>query len=223
MMEGISRRELARREGIAESSVRRHIESGALAAAVLPDGSLDAEKASAALAAVVTNAKRVPVALTHARGRRLRVQVRAREDEVADLQVSAVPPEVAATLLREQAAIITRHARPLAEAAAKLAGLTAAAALPKRRPAAPTEAVEECRLRIRRARPAARQDVTRTNHPGAELRLEDALEILDAVVGIEIGGGELLQLDDHVHRLVLGERILEDTQRPEAVGEVVAQ
>jgi len=130
-MEGISRRELARREGIAESSVRRHIESGALAAAVLPDGSLDAEKASAALAAVVTNAKRVPVALTHARGRRLRVQVRAREDEVADLQVSAVPPEVAATLLREQAAIITRHARPLAEAAAKLAGLTAAAALPK--------------------------------------------------------------------------------------------
>ncbi len=123
----ISRRELARREGIAELSVRRHIEFGALAAAVLADGSLDADRATAALAAAVANAKRVPVALTHARGRHLRVQVRALADEVADLQVSAVPPEVADALLREQAAIITRHARPLAEAASKLAGLPAAA------------------------------------------------------------------------------------------------
>jgi len=129
-MEGISRRELARRQGISESAVRRHIDSGALVGAVLGDGSLHPEKAVEALSGVVTHAKLVPVALTNARTRRLRVQVRKLMDEVADLRASTIAPEDATEMLSEQIGIVATALRTIPDAAAALAGRSAAEALP---------------------------------------------------------------------------------------------
>src|SRR5688500_17816376 len=110
-MEGISRRELARRAGISESAVRKHVDAGSLAGAVLRDGSLHPQLAMEALGQVVTRGKRAPVALTTARTRRLRAQTRRLVDEVAALRLRTLPFAAAEELLDEQRKHIGQHLR----------------------------------------------------------------------------------------------------------------
>jgi hypothetical protein len=129
-VEGISRRELARRHDISESTVRRHVESGALADALLADGSLDSRKAGEALRRVLSTGKVVPRDLAEARVRRLRAQVRKLGDEVAALRASSIRPADAAKLIAVQLGIVARHLRLVPSRAADLA----------RRPAAEVQA-----------------------------------------------------------------------------------
>lgn len=129
-MQGISRRELARRLDVSETTVRRHVDSGALADALLRDGSLDPRKAVDALTKALSGAKVVPRELADARTRRLRVQVARLVDEVAHLRQSAIPPADLKTALDEQVIVICRHLRTIPKAASVLAGQTAAEVLP---------------------------------------------------------------------------------------------
>lgn len=124
-MQGISRRELARRMDVSETTVRRHVDAGTLASALLRDGSLDPRKATEALAKALSSAKVVPRELVDARTRRLRAQTQKQTDEVEELQLSVVTPAIAADLAREQATIIAGHLRRVPDAAARLTGLPA--------------------------------------------------------------------------------------------------
>ena len=122
MPESISRREAARRAGIDESTVRKHIESGALAAAVLSDGRLDAAKVAKMLPRIVSKGPVAPAALTTARSRRLRAEVLRLTDEVEDLAADTIAPAEAEEMLAEQRAILASQLQAVPEQAAALAG-----------------------------------------------------------------------------------------------------
>jgi hypothetical protein len=71
-MAGMSRRAYARSRNIDESTVRKHVKSGTLAGAILPDGTIDPEKADNLLRTTITRGKVVPLSLQVAKGRRER-------------------------------------------------------------------------------------------------------------------------------------------------------
>lgn len=127
-MEGISRRELARRHDISESTVRRHVESGALADALLADGSLDSRKASEALRRILSAGKTVPRDLSDARVRRLRAQVRKLGDEVSELRATSIMPADATKLAAVQMDLVARYLRRVPKLAVDFAGHPAAEA-----------------------------------------------------------------------------------------------
>ncbi|OWK20633.1 hypothetical protein AJ88_27650 [Mesorhizobium amorphae CCBAU 01583] len=90
-MGGISRRAYAKRRGCTEKAIRDRIADGTLVKAVLPDGTLDADKADKLLAAKVTAGKHVGSDLNDARRRKLAAGVALLQDEVEALVVSVVP------------------------------------------------------------------------------------------------------------------------------------
>ncbi|RYE07392.1 MAG: hypothetical protein EOP22_18010 [Hyphomicrobiales bacterium] len=122
---GISRRELARRADVTEATIRRHLRSGALWEAVLPDGTLDPVKGLALLRTVVTKGKVVDSGLRRATDRFTAAQVGRLEDEVADLQRRYVPVADGDALVAAGMARIAGHLRPLAGSIATAAGLPA--------------------------------------------------------------------------------------------------
>ena len=124
-MEGISRRELARRHDISESTVRRHVESGALKDALLADGTLHPRKAGEALRRVLSSGKVVPKDLADARQRRLVAQVRKVGDEVAGLRRTSVLPSAVTGLVDDALKRIAGHLRAIPLRARDLAGRAA--------------------------------------------------------------------------------------------------
>jgi len=127
---GVSRRAYARSRNISEATVRKYVAEGKLAQAVLPDGTLDAERADQLLASSIVRGNALPVALVTARIRKLRVQVQSLHDEVSELQRKVLPPDVAASMVGElDYHLVTRHIRPIAERVAPaVAGRQAEAA-----------------------------------------------------------------------------------------------
>lgn len=108
-MEGISRREAARRAGITDRTVRRAIDSGALAKALLPDGSLHPERTLQLLSQHVQTGRRVPAALTTAKTRRLRAQVAKVADEVAAVRGASITVADVESEQRAQIATLKTH------------------------------------------------------------------------------------------------------------------
>lgn len=107
-MEGITRREAGRRAGVDESTVRKHLRSGALDKAVLADGSLHSEKVLKLLSEVVQRGPRTPTYLTTAKTRRARAQVEKLGDEVAAYRASAIHVDDVDRLRLEQALPVVR-------------------------------------------------------------------------------------------------------------------
>ena len=126
-MEGISRRELARRAGINESSVRKHIASGALDGAILADGSLHRDTAVKLLRGVITRGTLAAPALRKATDRFTAAQVGILEDEVADLQRRYAPAAEVANAAAESAERIATYFRPLVDTISIAAGRPAKA------------------------------------------------------------------------------------------------
>lgn len=89
-MSGVSRREFARRRGVSERSVRRAIEDGRIAAAVLPDGSLDADLADGMLSSGSVTGVSAPSSLAAARRRKLAATVALLADELGELERSVL-------------------------------------------------------------------------------------------------------------------------------------
>jgi hypothetical protein len=125
MAESISRREAARRHGINEATIRKHIDSGGLAAAVLPNGKLDAAKVAALLPTIITRGAVAPVALTSARNRRLRAQVAVLGDTVEGLQRAFVPVAASQRIAISALRPVREHLGRISEAAKSAAGLPA--------------------------------------------------------------------------------------------------
>jgi len=98
-MMGISRRAYARRRGVSEASIRKHIANGVLAPAVMPDDSIDPDRADRLLAETVTRGAAVPVELKTARARRLRASTALTHDQVAELRRSSITIADAAPMI----------------------------------------------------------------------------------------------------------------------------
>ena len=125
---GLSRRKYASTRGVTENAVRKHLASGALLPALLPDNTLDVERADAILAASVTRGAEVPGPLADARQRKLRAQTTALADKVRTLRDSLVPPADVKAVMREAWLFCARHLGTLVPHGARLAGAAPAAA-----------------------------------------------------------------------------------------------
>ncbi len=101
-MEGISRREAARRAGVNEATIRKHLANGDLAGALLSDGSLDAAKVERLAARTIQKGPVAPMALSSARNRRLRAQVGNLIDDVAASRANAITQADADAAMDEQ-------------------------------------------------------------------------------------------------------------------------
>jgi hypothetical protein len=127
--QGISRREYSRRRGVDEKAIRKHIESGVLAAAVRPDGKIDPDVADALLAACKTGGASVPSGLVKARTRKLAAGVALLQDELAEIEATALPAIGVAAVTKDIFLQMARVVWPIATMASRLAGLTPAAAM----------------------------------------------------------------------------------------------
>jgi|JI10StandDraft_1071094.scaffolds.fasta_scaffold251426_2 hypothetical protein len=92
-MTGMSRRAYAKSRKIDESTVRKHLKAGTLTDAILPDGTIDPEKADALLRATRTRGRSVPVSLQAARSRRERALAFRDLTEVKKLESALVRPD----------------------------------------------------------------------------------------------------------------------------------
>ena len=128
-MGGVSRRAYAKRRGCTEKAIRDRITDGTLAKAVLPDGTIDADKADALLAARVTAGKHVGSDLNEARRRKLAAGVALLQDDVSALVDSVVRVDDAGQHIRQNSLEIAQRLFRIAdECAGKVAGKEAATA-----------------------------------------------------------------------------------------------
>ncbi|MBN9348467.1 MAG: phage terminase large subunit family protein [Devosia sp.] len=111
---GVSRRAYAKSRKISEATVRKYLDQGKLSDALLPDGTLDAEKADRLLAASITRDHQ-PVELKAAKARRLRAKVRRLGDEVRDLEKSLVRADRVGAVARVASLIVADTLGPIAE------------------------------------------------------------------------------------------------------------
>lgn len=117
---GVSRRAYAKSRGVSEAVVRKYLTQGKLSDALLPDGTLDPEKADQLLAASITRDRAQPVELRAAKARRLRAQVRRLGDDVRDLERSLVPADRVGPIATAVGLIVADNLRPLAERTAPM-------------------------------------------------------------------------------------------------------
>lgn len=112
---GVSRRAYARSRRISEAVVRKYLTQGKLTDALLPDGTLDAEKADQLLASSITRDRAQPVELRTAKARHLRAKVRRLGDEVRDLERSLVHADRVGPIASAVGLIVADNLRPIAE------------------------------------------------------------------------------------------------------------
>ena len=117
---GVSRRAYAKSRRISEATVRKYLNQGKLGDALLPDGTLDAQKADRLLASSITQGRAQPVELRAAKARRLRAQVRRLGDEVRGLQRSLVHTQRVGPIASVGGLIVANILRPLGERMAPL-------------------------------------------------------------------------------------------------------
>lgn len=111
-MTQLSRRAYAARSGVSDRAIRKHIASGVLAPAVLPNGLLDAELADQLLERNLTKPKNgAPLVLATAKQRRARAVVQDLLDQVRELRRSLIAPDLAETRANEATASAWRIAR----------------------------------------------------------------------------------------------------------------
>lgn len=128
MTQGISRRELARRLGVDREVIRRRIESGLLAPAVLPDDSLDPAIAMRILKAASARGKLVPDELRAAKLRRLRAQTGLIHDETTAFRTSLTTTAQWENIMYSEKQTIRRILTAIRTA--RVAGLTSQDARP---------------------------------------------------------------------------------------------
>ena len=133
MTQAVSRREYAKRRGISEAAVRKHIASGALADALTTDGLIDPVVADRLLAKHLTRGASEPVMLKTAKARRQRARVRRQADVVDDLRRTLITPADAAAIRMEDSGPMLARFRKMAEEAGAVAGMDATAAHAKLR------------------------------------------------------------------------------------------
>lgn len=126
---GLSRRQYAKRRGVSESVIRRHIASGLLAPAVRADDTLDVAKADELLTQNLIRRKAPPAALRTAMTRRLRAKVAILRDEVNEMAGSYVPAADVRALVMSDLQVVANHLRCLVDAAPHVAGKPAPEAL----------------------------------------------------------------------------------------------
>ncbi|MBI4923083.1 MAG: hypothetical protein HY834_15170, partial [Devosia nanyangense] len=112
---GVSRRAYAKSRGISEAVVRKYLTQGKLSDALLPDGTLDAEKADRLLASSITRDRAQPVELRAAKARRLRALVRRLGDDVRDLEKSLVRADRVRPIASVVGLIVADNLRSIAE------------------------------------------------------------------------------------------------------------
>jgi hypothetical protein len=125
----LSRRGYARSRNISEATVRKHITSGLLAPAVLPNKLIDAERADALLAGSITRpkAKKVPAVLAAAKARHQRAIARDVFDQLSELREALISPALAERSVNGSTASAWAIARAWpAEVAPTVAGKPAA-------------------------------------------------------------------------------------------------
>jgi hypothetical protein len=128
---GISRRAYARRRGVSEASIRKHIANGVLAPAVLPDDTIDPDHADRLLAETVTRGAAVPVELKTARARRLRASTALTHDNVAELRRSSITIADAAPMIIAESRRVAARLRRIPDAVAdRIAGQEPEAVVP---------------------------------------------------------------------------------------------
>jgi hypothetical protein len=115
--------------GVNERQIRRYIENGALAGAILPDGSIDPDIADVKLSAAKVGGERVASNLVKARARKLGAAVALLADEVAELEAAVAPIADVRETVRRIAVHIAGIVWPLAGLAPQLAGLERSAAI----------------------------------------------------------------------------------------------
>ena len=108
---GLSRRAYAAQAGVSEATVRKHLRSGLLRPALLPNGKIDATKADELLARQRTRGT-VSAALSDARRRKLAAQVALLTDEVVRRQESLCRRDEADEEIRTMLCEIVRGLRP---------------------------------------------------------------------------------------------------------------
>ena len=112
---GVSRRAYAKSRRISEAVVRKYLAQGKLSDALLPDGTLDAEKADRLSPPPSHEIGHQPVELRTAKARRLRAQVRRLGDEVRDLEKSLVHSDRVRPIASIVGRIVADNLRPIAE------------------------------------------------------------------------------------------------------------
>jgi len=121
---GVSRRQYALSRNVSEAAIRKHIASGTLAGAVLPNGNIDPDAADKLLAGSVTRGPKVPIQVRTAKARRIRAQIRLLYDEVMEIKNNVVTPADAAMIQDVVSARIIKWLRVIPDrAAAAAAGL----------------------------------------------------------------------------------------------------
>lgn len=129
---GVSRTVFARHRGVSRNTVSKHLASGLLKPAVLPDGTLDEALADALLDANLTRQppdENSPSDLTLARRRKTRASIRKLRDECIALQSEYAPIELLHEFERPNVeAIITRLRRIPRQAAKGIVGRSPAVA-----------------------------------------------------------------------------------------------
>ncbi|MEO7222498.1 MAG: hypothetical protein ABIY37_08500, partial [Devosia sp.] len=112
---GVSRRAYAKSRKMSEAVVRKYLTQGKLSDALLPDGTLDAEKADQLLASSITRDRNQPVELRAGKARRLRAQALRLGDEVQDLERSLVQADRVRPIASVVGLIVADSLRPIAE------------------------------------------------------------------------------------------------------------
>jgi hypothetical protein len=119
---GLSRREYAKRRGVSPTTIRRHVLSGLLAPALLPDDSIDATLADQILAKNLTRGAGAIPGLEAARRRKLLVEIALLTDELDALRSERVLPIVELEFLRSFYALVARNSARVVADGAMLAG-----------------------------------------------------------------------------------------------------
>lgn len=131
MSTGLSIRKAAAALGVNRKTVQRHIDNGTIADAILPDGSIDIDRARAILADTMTRGPLAGDAVREARLVRARTKTVLLAAQVADLRDAYIPADDMAAILRGEAATVVGLLRQFpADAAPALAGLNAEHAKP---------------------------------------------------------------------------------------------
>ncbi len=118
---GMSRRGYAERRGVSDATVRRHLTSGLLAPALLPDDTIDADLADAILARSLTRSSAIP-AVDAARKRKLAAEIAMLQDEVTTLIDERVSPAAAREFVRDLLTLCAKQSIGVVDAGAGLAG-----------------------------------------------------------------------------------------------------
>jgi hypothetical protein len=115
MTSGLSRRAYAKSRHIDEGTVRKHLKSGVLAEALLPDGTIDPQRADELLKAARTKGKTVSIPLATAKLNKEAVLAIKDARVVAELERNLVRPDDSANWVAEGASVIAHILRKFPE------------------------------------------------------------------------------------------------------------